>query len=96
MANGEWYEGEWDGDTMHGQGIFTFKDGSFFEGEFSRVRGRGHAATFMSASTAHRRTCGSLHSQSCYPCTRSRNIERSVALDDLSPTRTSSRPHGAV
>lgn len=32
--NSEFYQGEWENNQKHGKGVYTFKDGTVFEGEF--------------------------------------------------------------
>ena len=33
-AHGDTYNGQWQGDTMHGKGVMYYKDASVYEGEW--------------------------------------------------------------
>lgn len=35
-AHGGTYNGQWQGDTIHGKGVMYYKDGSVYEGEWKQ------------------------------------------------------------
>ena len=42
LRKGDTYEGAWKDDNMHGKGVYSYSDGSVYEGDFQNGVKCGH------------------------------------------------------